>query len=192
MKQQREINVKIANDTSACLICDSCITCEDVLLLTDLNNSKLKRLDKTTNKISDFLHLTAKPFCVCKINNIEAAVTLQNKTLQLFSLGGRLTATRTFTTNHYCYGIGYSNCRLYSTNDKATLHIHNTEGKMLNRITGIDKFQRSLISVRLLSTYRSASYVFCLCAFASNIIELIDGLELIHLLAYLRTCWDKC
>lgn len=144
-KQAREIYIKLDNDVSECNINHSCITDDGYLLLTDYTNQKLKRLDLSTETIQDYIAFDASPCAVCMISRTEAAVTLNNRTVQFVSLDTKMMATHTLTMTHYCYGIAHVDGKLFISDTENTVYIYDMNGQELQTITidpsGNDIFQ---------------------------------------------------
>lgn len=111
VSQEREIYVKLKDDTDLCSISGSCITDDGSLLLSDRSNNKLKRIDMSTELVKDYINLK-EPLDVCTVSNTEAAVALYSQTVQFVSLEDKMTATQTFTMKHHCHGLAHKegNC----------------------------------------------------------------------------------
>jgi hypothetical protein len=148
VRNRREINVQLSSDTSECDIEGSCLTGDGFLLMTDRNNNKLKRLDMSTETVKDYLDLQASPRAVCLVSKTEASVALYDtKTIQFVSLENKLTATRSLTMNHKCWGLVHKDGKLIISDGGNNVYIHDMNGRELQRIStdaaGKDIFQRT-------------------------------------------------
>ncbi|XP_053401720.1 uncharacterized protein LOC123540149 isoform X2 [Mercenaria mercenaria] len=135
VKQQRNIDIRLKEDRNACTIWGSCFTEDGSLLLADWYNNKLKRLDVSTDTITDHLDLEADPRAVCLTSKQEAAVSLHNKTIQFVSLGYKMTTTRKLKMDHYCFGLAFNDGKLFISDQNQTVYIHDVSGTMLHKIT---------------------------------------------------------
>ncbi|XP_053387873.1 uncharacterized protein LOC123542058 [Mercenaria mercenaria] len=108
-----KFNLKEISDSQVCHIVDICQLVDGSILVTDKENMKLKRLDKTYTFV-DSIRLTSGPHSVCEIGPREAAVTLFiDKKIQFVSIGNQLALKTTFSTGSYCRGLSYKNGKLY-------------------------------------------------------------------------------
>ncbi|XP_053395823.1 uncharacterized protein LOC123523765 [Mercenaria mercenaria] len=133
-RAQNGINVKVTKDGSKCCIFGSCFISDGSLLLTDYKNTKLKHVDISTATVKDHLDLNAGPFYVCQISDDEAAVSLENETIQFVSLGDKLTNKRQLKLGHRCNGVAYINGILFISDESKSVYMYDMNGTMLNRI----------------------------------------------------------
>ncbi|XP_053392506.1 uncharacterized protein LOC123545717 isoform X1 [Mercenaria mercenaria] len=145
VKQKRDIDIKLKEDKTTCNIYGSCFTEDGSLLLADLNNDKLKRLDVSTDTIIDHLDLEDRPIDVCLTRKQEAAVSLNNKTIQFVSLGNKMATTRKLKMDHHCYGLAFNDGKVFISNEFKTVYIHDISGAMLHKITN-DKFGKPVFT----------------------------------------------
>ncbi|XP_053389313.1 uncharacterized protein LOC128552306 [Mercenaria mercenaria] len=135
VKQQRDIDIKLKEDNSGCNIYGSCFTEDGSLLLADLINRKLKRLDLSTDTIIDHLDLEQRPIAVCLTSKQEAAVSLNIRTIQFVSLGDKMTTTQKLKMDHKCVGLSFNDGKLFISDEGKTVYIHDISGTMLHKIT---------------------------------------------------------
>lgn len=131
----RELIVAPQGDSYTCRIYGSCVTDDSELLLTDITNRNLKRIDIVKMSVVDQCSLPCSPFFVCQTQKKEAVVTLKNNSIQFISLDGQLNTSRHITLNHFCYGIAHNAGRLYITDWRTSLYIHDTAGTLLQTIS---------------------------------------------------------
>lgn len=81
-------------------------------LLADHSNKKLKRLNKFYEVVDSCL-LPSNPWDVCYAGDCEAAVSLNNNSLQFVNVDGQMTFKRTVKFAHPCWGVTKSADRLY-------------------------------------------------------------------------------
>ncbi|KAL4230680.1 hypothetical protein ACF0H5_011056 [Mactra antiquata] len=139
IKESKDINIKVSGDAAACLIISCCLTYDNMLLVTDLNNKKLKRIDIQSMNIVDFCTLDSEPFGVCCISQYEAVVacTSSNK-IQFVSIDNKLTPTRHINMSHECRGIATNDNKLY-VSDGYSFYIYDTAGNLLKTTSYDDR-----------------------------------------------------
>jgi hypothetical protein len=136
VKQKREIGVKSASDRTMPYIQGSCITENGILLLVDFHNNNLKHVDLSTKTVKDYIALPVQPVAVCVVNTTEVAVTIySNNTVQFVSLGNKLTATHKLSINHPCWGRAHNNGKIFISDYKENVYIHDMNGNELKRIS---------------------------------------------------------
>ncbi|XP_053401568.1 uncharacterized protein LOC123540683 [Mercenaria mercenaria] len=145
VKQQRNINVQLKEDERKCDIHGSCFTEDGSLLLADWYNNKLKHLDVSTDTITDHLDLDARPIAVCLTSKQEAAVSLNNNTIQFVSLGDKMATKRKLKMDHNCFGLASNDGKFFISDSDKTVYIYDVSGIMLNKIT-IDKSGNPIFS----------------------------------------------
>jgi hypothetical protein len=147
VKQQKDVNVVLPNDTCDCCISGSCITEDRYLLLADLDNKRLKRFLLSDDTVKDYIDFTNLPRAVCQINKTEAVVAQWNNTVQFIYLADKMKVTRTLKLNHRCNGIAHADGKLFITDEKKAVYIHDLNGHELHKITtdsaGADIFLRA-------------------------------------------------
>jgi hypothetical protein len=131
-----DINVKLQNDKSTCDIFGSCMTEDGSLLLTDINNKKLKQVNIETMTVDSACSFKNNPFCVCCTNKDEVVVTFFTyaKFIQFVSVGTRLAPSRKVNINHNCLGISYKDEKLFITDNDHSIYVHDMSGKELQKI----------------------------------------------------------
>ncbi|XP_053402217.1 uncharacterized protein LOC123540155 [Mercenaria mercenaria] len=135
VKQKRDIDIKIKEDKNTCSIWGSCFTEDGSLLLADLYNNKLKRLDVSTDTITHHLDLESGPIAVCLTSKQKAAASLANNTIQFVSLGDKMATTRKLKMDHQCYGLAFNDGKFFISDNSKTVYIHDISGTMLHKIT---------------------------------------------------------
>ncbi|XP_053402492.1 uncharacterized protein LOC128557894 [Mercenaria mercenaria] len=135
VKQQRNIDIQLKEDIRTCYIYGSCFTEDGSLLLADINNNKLKRLSGSTDTLIDHVDLEEGPIAVCLTSQLEAAVSLNNKTIQFVSLGNKVATTRKLKMDHPCVGLAFNDGKFFISDQYRTVYIHDISGTMLNKIT---------------------------------------------------------
>ncbi|XP_053390788.1 uncharacterized protein LOC128553638 [Mercenaria mercenaria] len=135
VKRIENLNIRAQNDKDTCRVFGSCLTEDGSLLLADYSNNKIKRADIVKLSVTDYCWVPAGPFGVCCTSKSEAAVCLDNNTIQFVSLGKQMTPTRQMKLNHYCFGIGYKDAKLYITDNGQSLDIHDIAGNILQPVT---------------------------------------------------------
>ncbi|XP_053390773.1 uncharacterized protein LOC128553625, partial [Mercenaria mercenaria] len=135
VKRNENLNIRSQNDKNTCRVFGSCLTEDGSLLLADFSNNKIKRADIVNISVTDYCCVSAGPYGVCCTCKIEAAVCLNNKTIQFVSLGKQMITTRQIKLNHYCFGIAYKGDNLYITDNARSLYIHDVTGNVLQTVT---------------------------------------------------------
>ncbi|XP_045196107.1 uncharacterized protein LOC123551320 [Mercenaria mercenaria] len=135
VKRIEDLNIRVQNDNNTCCVFGSCLTEDGALLLADHSNTKIKRADIIKMSVTDYCCVPAAPLGVCCTSKFEAAVCLFNHTIQFVSLDKQMTITRQIKMSYYCFGIGYTDDKLYITDAYKSLHIHDMTGKMLQTVT---------------------------------------------------------
>ncbi|XP_053382668.1 uncharacterized protein LOC128546058 [Mercenaria mercenaria] len=130
-----DMNIKLQDDIKTCYIGGSCLTETGMLLLTDYNNRKLKRIYVTNLSTINQCDLSYGPFFVCAINEQEAAVTFYNNIIQFVSLGKQMTRKRQLAVSHICFDIAYNEDKLYITDNSSSLYIHDMAGNLLQTVS---------------------------------------------------------
>ncbi|XP_045195966.2 uncharacterized protein LOC123551249 [Mercenaria mercenaria] len=135
VKGIENLNIGVQNDTRAMCVYGSCLTEDGSLLLADNGNYKIKRADIVKMSVIDYCSVPAGPYGVCCTSKSEAAVCLDNNTIQFVSFGKQMSNTRQITLNHDCFGIGYKADKLYITDNCKSLFIHDMTGDLLQTVT---------------------------------------------------------
>ncbi|XP_053402802.1 uncharacterized protein LOC123539327 [Mercenaria mercenaria] len=160
VKQQRDIDIQ-QEGKRICRIYGSCFTEDGSLLLVDINNNKLKCLNGSTDTLIDHVDLEAEPVTVCLTSQLEAAVSLANKTIQFVSLGDKMATTRKLKMDHHCFGLAFNDGKLFISDQNQTVYIYDRRGTMLHKITN-DKSGNPIFSNNQhisVSTNRDCVYV---------------------------------
>ncbi|XP_053390787.1 uncharacterized protein LOC128553637 [Mercenaria mercenaria] len=134
VKRIENLNIRGQNDNKLCCVYGSCLTENGSLLIADCNNKKIKRADIVKMSVTDYCCVPAGPNGVCCTSKCEAAVCLNNNAIQFVSLGKQMTTTRQLKLNHFCFGIGYKDDKLYITDNGRSLYIHDMTGNILQKV----------------------------------------------------------
>ncbi|XP_045212848.2 uncharacterized protein LOC123563843 [Mercenaria mercenaria] len=153
MKSKKEVNVRMANDKSTCVISDVCQLPDGTILLTDFSNNKVKRLDLNYS-MKDHFGLDAIPTAICCIGKSQVAVKLYNGKILFISVGSTLSKTRCITiVGGNLHGMAlYAEELWISTGDG--VNVYNTTGTL---IKSIDKDQNDKVIFNSVTQHMTAS-----------------------------------
>ncbi|XP_053390778.1 uncharacterized protein LOC128553630 [Mercenaria mercenaria] len=140
-----DLNIRVQNDNKICCVYGSCLTEDGSLLLADYSNNKIKRADIEKLSITDYCCVPGAPLGVCCTSKFETAVCLSSNIIQFVSLGNQMTTTRQIRMNHYCFGIGYKDDKLYITDTGKSIYVYDMTGNKLMMFTQ-NKSGQSLFS----------------------------------------------
>ncbi|KAL4230832.1 hypothetical protein ACF0H5_011206 [Mactra antiquata] len=131
IKESKDINIKVSGDAATCGTTSCCLTYDNMLLVTDFNNKKLKRIDIQSMNIVDFCTLDSKPHGVCCISQYEAvlACSSSNK-IQFVSIDNKMKPTRHINMSHICSVIATNDNKLY-VSDSFSFFIYDMTGNLL-------------------------------------------------------------
>ncbi|KAL4228349.1 hypothetical protein ACF0H5_013779 [Mactra antiquata] len=131
----RDMNVGLKEDTSECCIYGSCII-DDTVIFTDFMNNKLKRFDISSSSLIDYCEVPRGPYGVCRVGEREVAVACgERRVVHFVSIHNKLSLLRSIQMNHGCYGIVYSNDKLYITGGNKSLYMCDMSGNILKTVT---------------------------------------------------------
>ncbi|KAL4229776.1 hypothetical protein ACF0H5_010167 [Mactra antiquata] len=135
--ESKDINIKHENDCNKCWSAGCCITYDNQLLVTDYRNKKLKRIDLKRLTEIDYYQLDKSPRAVCCISQHEAVVAYEypNYVIHFISIGTKMLLSRQINLHHHCYGIIAKDDKLYVTDYRSSLYIHEMTGKLLKTIS---------------------------------------------------------
>ncbi|XP_060579378.1 uncharacterized protein LOC132736292 isoform X2 [Ruditapes philippinarum] len=171
VKAERKINVKVQGDEQTCLIYGSCLTEDNFLLLTDYYNMKIKCVDTTKAVVVDQCCLPSCPWDVCCTSKNEAAVSLDNKTIQFVSLFNPMKIVRQLKMNHDCFGIAFKDDKLFITDNGKSLFIHNTSGDLLQTVSKDNSGNELFDQSRLLTFSDRGDRVY-VASFSNSLVSL--------------------
>ncbi|KAL4239185.1 hypothetical protein ACF0H5_000002 [Mactra antiquata] len=129
----RYMKVRLKKDTSRCCILGSCII-DDTVIFTDYQNDKLKRFDISSSSLIDYCKVLG-PYEVCRVGEREVAAACRDRRVQFVSIHNKLSLLRSIQMNHRCYGIAYSNDKLYITDLIKSLYMYDMSGNILKTVT---------------------------------------------------------
>ncbi|KAL4241147.1 hypothetical protein ACF0H5_001925 [Mactra antiquata] len=130
----RDMNVRLKEETSEYSILGSCII-DDTVIFTDHWNNKLKRFDISSSSLIDYCEVPGGPYGVCRVGEREVAVACRDRRVHFVSIHNKLSLLRSIKMNHLCYGIAYSNDKLYITDCNKSLYMYDMSGNILKTVT---------------------------------------------------------
>ncbi|KAL4237207.1 hypothetical protein ACF0H5_005587 [Mactra antiquata] len=145
----RDMKVRLKEDTSGCWIYGSCII-DDTVIFTDYENNKLKRFDISSSSLIDYCEVPL-PCGVCRVGEREVAVACWDSRVQFVSIHNKLSLLRSIQMNHWCYGIAYSNDKLYITDGNKSLYMYDMSGNILKTVTSDNSGQPIFECSRLIT-----------------------------------------
>ncbi|KAL4219400.1 hypothetical protein ACF0H5_021980 [Mactra antiquata] len=133
LKDSRDINIKSSNDAYTCRSFGCCLMHDNQLLVTDLDNQKVKLFATNTMTIIDICSLDGRPIGICCINQKEAVVACRDPhTIQFVFIEDKITLTRKIDTSHVCYGIAIKDDNIYITDEETSLYVYDMNGTIIN------------------------------------------------------------
>lgn len=131
---EESFSVKLDSDPSDCNIWSSCILDSGDILLADYDNNNIKLLDGKTYKVRHSLKMSAAPRSVCRVGSKEAAVSLNNKTVQFVSTENELLPARSTNFDHDCRGIAAIDGQILVCEYGPKAYIYTKDGKRLKTL----------------------------------------------------------
>ncbi|KAL4224226.1 hypothetical protein ACF0H5_017679 [Mactra antiquata] len=164
-----DMNVRLKEDTSEynCGIWGSCII-DDTVIFTDYRNRKLKRYDILSSSLIDYCDVPVGPGGVCRVGDKQVAVTCLNE-IQFVSIHNKLSLSHSINMEHDCYGIAYSNNKLYITDRNKSLYMYDMSGKLLKTITS-DKSRQPLFNENNHITFNDKKDILFVCDFNKGLV----------------------
>ncbi|KAL4228360.1 hypothetical protein ACF0H5_011408 [Mactra antiquata] len=145
-----DMNVRLKEDTSEYnCIPGSCII-DDTVIFTDVRNNKLKRFDISSSSLIDYCEVPG-PCGVCRVGEREVAVACGDRRVHFVSIHNKLSLLRSIKMNHVCYGIAYSNDKLYITDWDKSLYMYDMSGNILKTVTSDNSGQPIFECSRLIT-----------------------------------------
>ncbi|KAL4218864.1 hypothetical protein ACF0H5_021452 [Mactra antiquata] len=185
LKDSRDINIKSTNDAKTCRPFGCCLIHENQLLITDMDNRKVKRIDTSTMTVTDYRSLDSQPIGICCISQREVIVACYNPhNIQFVSIENKMTPTRKIDTSHICYGIAIKDDNLYVTDEKTFLYVYDMNGALLRTITNDNDGNKLFSRIRHIVFSKSGDKMFV--GDADNGLVCFDGKD-----NYLFTIKDK-
>ncbi|XP_053381378.1 uncharacterized protein LOC123556212 [Mercenaria mercenaria] len=127
--------VKVQSDNMRCDIVSACTLEDGTIILSDYNNSKLKRLHSSSYTVIDYCDLQWRPWQVCSIDKQQAAVCLRDKKeVQFISLSSKMALTNKIKIGFACYGLSYADGNLYISGD-TSVYIYSVSGRKLKQFS---------------------------------------------------------
>ncbi|XP_045163694.2 uncharacterized protein LOC123528014 [Mercenaria mercenaria] len=136
MKQQKEVNIKLPNDTD-CNVFGACFIDDGSLLLADFGNIRLKRVDLSSDSIKDYIETIDCPVGICQTIPNDIAVSLYNGVIQLVSVGEEMVKYKKLNLGHFIFSLAYKNGKLFVTDQHYALYVYDMNGSLLRTI-GLD------------------------------------------------------
>ncbi|KAL4219383.1 hypothetical protein ACF0H5_021963 [Mactra antiquata] len=135
-KSCEDINIRVSDDNKTCQCLGCCLILDHHLLVTDVNNRKLKRVDTKTMTVVDHISLGCFMYGVCCIDKKEVAVGCgKTNKIQFVSIENKMKPTRKIDTGHGCFGIVLKDDNLYVTDLDISLYVYDMNGTLLRTIT---------------------------------------------------------
>ncbi|XP_053383574.1 uncharacterized protein LOC128549887 [Mercenaria mercenaria] len=126
--------IKLNDDVNTCGIWSSCTLDSGDILLADFSNKKIKLFDCETYQIRNSMKVSAFPKSVCKISSVEAAVSLNNQTVQFVSTKNQLLPTRLLKVDCDCRGIDVIDDQLVISEEGRKVYIYTMNGERVKVI----------------------------------------------------------
>ncbi|XP_045184897.2 uncharacterized protein LOC123542914 [Mercenaria mercenaria] len=174
IKRTHTQNIKILSDKGTCDIWSCCFDDKGNLLLTDWNNSSIKRVNLQTESVTGKCSMPDRPRAVCCVYKEEAAVSLDNKSIQFISLRDNMKILRLVRLVHPCWGIAYNKGNMYITDGYKKMYIYKLSGELIgdnewkdifhsNRHVTFDRYSEKVyvsdISKGLVSFDKEGAYI---------------------------------
>ncbi|KAH3748647.1 hypothetical protein DPMN_183094 [Dreissena polymorpha] len=136
LKEKFEHNVRIQSDTNVCSIPAICVFPDNQVLVADHTNKKLKLLDQQY-KVVFARVVSAKPWAMCQITLLEAAVTVTDENtheVQFVTVAyRRLKKGRRLKLSHDCIGIAHHQGILFVTSN-TVLYKYKLNGELISKL----------------------------------------------------------
>ncbi|KAL4230372.1 hypothetical protein ACF0H5_010755 [Mactra antiquata] len=161
LRGSKDINMKVTDDSKDCDCCDSCITYDNRLIVTDDKNSKLKHVDIHLLTVVEDCPLDSSPAGICSVNQNEIAVACfsPNK-IQFVSIEDQMIPTRHIDMNHKCMGIATKDDKLYVTDESSSLYVYDMAGTMLKTISTDNTGNKVLTNSKHITINESGNKMF--------------------------------
>lgn len=125
--------IQHSSNRNKCKLTDICVTPDSTVMVVDHSNSKLLRLESSTESstlaLRDYYVLTCKPWAVCCTNSREVAVSLPDrKLIQWFYLQDKLTLVKSLKFYHSLYSLAHHEDKLYVSGTGSMVFVYTTSG----------------------------------------------------------------
>ncbi|XP_060575427.1 uncharacterized protein LOC132732916 [Ruditapes philippinarum] len=100
------------NDQDECIITSMCMLPNGEVLLADILNNRLKKLD-SSYKVISHCDVTEHPFSVCYIGNDTAVASLSGNSIQYVNISDNINLTQLVKLDHECYDLACHGDTLY-------------------------------------------------------------------------------
>ena len=143
IKKIKEIEMKVSGDEYDCRITGSCFMPGGTMILCDLDNDKIKLLDRSLSLV-DSLDLPEEPWDVAAVDNSNVIVTMPGKKqLQFIQVLPSLKLGRTIHVDEHCWGVAVAACKIfvscYNYDDKVgDIRVYDLEGRDMGKRLGIN------------------------------------------------------
>ncbi|KAL4219401.1 hypothetical protein ACF0H5_021981 [Mactra antiquata] len=175
LKDSKDINIKSSNDTNTCRSLGCCLIYDNELLITDLNNNKVKRIDTSTMTVTDYCSLDSRPIGICCINEKEVVVACRDPhKIQFVSTEGKMIPKRKIDTSYFCRDIAIKDDNLYVTGEKTSLNVYDMNGTLLRTIINDNDGNELFSSIRHIVFNESGNKMFV--GDADNGLVCFDGM----------------
>jgi hypothetical protein len=159
-KLANEVDIRFESDAETCGVSDICTLSDGTVVMTDLSNDRVKRLDESYGK-KEYLQLDGGPLGICATKSGQMAVTLRDrKAVQFLTYTpSGMTLAKSFKTDCSCNYIGYMDGALFVTceredNGQGHVRTYDMSGKLL-RVIETDNTGNRLFTTPLHITVNS-------------------------------------
>ncbi|XP_060586272.1 uncharacterized protein LOC132742007 [Ruditapes philippinarum] len=137
------------NDQYECIITSMCMLPNDEVLLADLNNKRLKKLNSSYTVISH-CDVPESPYTVCYIGNDTAVAGLRGNTIQYVNVSGKINLRHLVKLDHGCHDLACHGDTLYiCSRDTIYTYDKNCKQKQVfyHYCDNLDRFYRHSIAI---------------------------------------------
>lgn len=132
----RQYDVRLNVDRNTCAIVGCCKFSNELLLLADCDNKKLKLLNDLYQVIHHY-ETKGSPYHMCHLGGKQVAVSVDedysDRVYIVEVVRNRLVLNRKFGLNHTACGLAYSDGKLLVGSDTA-IYVYTTNGKFVQKI----------------------------------------------------------
>lgn len=130
----REVPIRSENDEQTCQITGFCQLPDDSILVTEMNNKAVKRLDSSSYVVTESVQLSEYPTGICCISNNQALVIMYKSFVQYINFEEEMKLKRRKEMKHDCVCIAYCNEKIFIGSSTA-LYIYDKMWSKIDEIT---------------------------------------------------------